>query len=374
MVQKSPRQTNIQYLREQIFRFFDLIVSERTFLLFIAALFFVAGLVSPYPQIAMWFGFAVAGYSAVANDSIQTIGTFIVSNQDKKWWYLWIYISIIFLVTVGYSWYVYDGDVSHQRLLSKGFSEAPTTFSVLQLSAPIFLIILTRLRMPVSTTFLLLNVFSSSGEAIGGVIGKSLSGYGIAFISSIVFFSLVKKYGKFIFKGKPHPSWTYIQWLTSGLLWSVWVMQDAANIAIFLPRSLSFWQFLAFALFIVLGLGFLFYLKGDRIQKIVDEKTEIKDVRAATLVDFVYAIILWYFKIVNNIPMSTTWVFLGLLGGRELAMSLQAKGQQVLKLRVAALMIFKDVAFAAIGLLVSLVLAISINETIKAKLIEYFFN
>lgn len=374
MVQKSPRQTNIQYLREQIFRFFDLIVSERTFLLFIAALFFVAGLVSPYPQIAMWFGFAVAGYSAVANDSIQTIGTFIVSNQDKKWWYLWIYISIIFLATVGYSWYVYDGDVSHQRLLSKGFSEAPTTFSVLQLSAPIFLIILTRLRMPVSTTFLLLNVFSSSGEAIGGVIGKSLSGYGIAFISSIVFFSLVKKYGKFIFKGKPHPSWTYIQWLTSGLLWSVWVMQDAANIAIFLPRSLSFWQFFAFVLFIVLGLGFLFYLKGDRIQKIVDEKTEIKDVRAATLVDFVYAIILWYFKIINNIPMSTTWVFLGLLGGRELAMSLQAKGQQVLKLRVAALMIFKDVAFAAIGLLVSLVLAISINETIKAKLIEYFFN
>ena len=374
MVQKSPRQTNIQYLREQIFRFFDLIVSERAFLLFIAALFFVAGLVSPYPQIAMWFGFAVAGYSAVANDSIQTIGTFIVSNQDKKWWYLWIYISIIFLATVGYSWYVYDGDVSHQRLLSKGFSEAPTTFSVLQLSAPIFLIILTRLRMPVSTTFLLLNVFSSSGEAIGGVIGKSLSGYGIAFISSIVFFSLVKKYGKFIFKGKPHPSWTYIQWLTSGLLWSVWVMQDAANIAIFLPRSLRFWQFFAFVLFIVLGLGFLFYLKGDRIQKIVDEKTEIKDVRAATLVDFVYAIILWYFKIINNIPMSTTWVFLGLLGGRELAMSLQAKGQQVLKLRVAALMIFKDVAFAAIGLLVSLVLAISINETIKAKLIEYFFN
>jgi hypothetical protein len=354
--------------------FFDLIVNERAFLLFVAALFFIAGLVSPYPKIAMWFGFAVAGYSAVANDSIQTIGTFIVSNQDKKWWYLWIYIGLIFFVTVFYSWYLYDGDVSHQRLLSKGFNEAPTSFSVLQLSAPIFLIILTRLRMPVSTTFLLLNVFSSSGDAIGGVIGKSLSGYGIAFIASIIFFSLVQKYGRFIFKGKPHPSWTIAQWITSGMLWSVWVMQDAANIAIFLPRSLSVWQFLAFAIFIFLGLGFLFYLKGDRIQKIVDEKTDIKDVRAATLVDFVYAIILWYFKIISNIPMSTTWVFLGLLGGRELSMSFQAKGIQLLKLKSAFRMIGKDVLFAGIGLVVSLILAISINETIKEKLINYFFE
>ena len=30
-------------------------------------------------------------------------------------------------------------------------------------------------------------------------------------------------------------------------------------------------------------------------------------------------LILWYFKEYNNIPMSTTWVFVGLLCGRELA-------------------------------------------------------
>ena len=29
--------------------------------------------------------------------------------------------------------------------------------------------------------------------------------------------------------------------------------------------------------------------------------------------------VLWYFKIYNDIPMSTTWVFIGLLAGRELA-------------------------------------------------------
>jgi hypothetical protein len=37
-----------------------------------------------------------------------------------------------------------------------------------------------------------------------------------------------------------------MQWITSGTLWAVWVMQDAANIAVFLPRSLSIGQFLGF--------------------------------------------------------------------------------------------------------------------------------
>lgn len=229
--------------------------------------------------------------------------------------------------------------------------------------------------MPVSTTFLLLNVFSSSGEAIVDVIKKSLSGYGISFMVSILFFFLVDRFAKFIFKGKPHPAWTIVQWVTSGALWSVWVMQDAANIAIFLPRSLSFWEFFSFTSFVVLGLGFLFYMKGDRIQKIVDEKSEIKDVRAATMVDFIYAIVLYYFKEVSNIPMSTTWVFLGLLGGRELAYSIKQSGkfQKGRRSFMAALrMIGKDVLFALIGLAVSLILAVSINDTLKDALINYF--
>jgi len=313
----------------------------------------------------MWFGFAVAGYSSVANDSIQTIGTFIVSNKNSKWWKLWIYIGVIFLITISFSWFKYDGDVSYQRLMSEGFSEAPTSFTFLQLAAPIFLIILTRLRMPVSTTFLLLNVFSTSGDAIIGVISKSFTGYFIAFIGSIIFFSLIHRYAKKLFKGKAHGSWTIVQWITSGFLWSVWVMQDAANIAIFLPRSLGVFQFLFFAIFIFFGLGVLFYLKGDRIQKIVDEKTEITDVRAATLVDLFYAIILYYFKEVSNIPMSTTWVFLGLLGGRELAITFIKRNHKNKPLKQSILLITKDVGYALIGLIVSLVLAILINPLLK---------
>jgi len=31
--------------------------------------------------------------------------------------------------------------------------------------------------------------------------------------------------------------------------------------------------------------------------------------------------VLWYFKDLNNLPLSTTWIFVGLLTGRELAIS-----------------------------------------------------
>lgn len=72
---------------------------ERNFLTFIVVAFMLAMFATPYPQIGMWVGFIFAAYAAVANDSIQTLGTFIASNQDKKWWVLWVFIGGIFLAT-----------------------------------------------------------------------------------------------------------------------------------------------------------------------------------------------------------------------------------------------------------------------------------
>ena len=96
-------------LREIIYQFFDVVREERSFLLLVAVLFLVAGFIYPYPGIAMWFGFVLAAYSAVSNDSIQTIGTFIASNADRKWYVLWLYIGTIFLVTVTVGWLTNDG-------------------------------------------------------------------------------------------------------------------------------------------------------------------------------------------------------------------------------------------------------------------------
>ena len=69
------------------------------------------------------------------------------------------------------------------------------------------------------------------------------------------------------------------------------------------------------------GLGFMLREKGGKIQKIVLDKHSTKFIRSATIIDFVYWIILFIFKEVNNIPMSTTWVFVGLLTGRGVSYS-----------------------------------------------------
>ena len=82
--------------------------TERSFLLFIILAFMAAMFSTPYSQVAMWVGFIFAAYAAIANDSIQTLGTFIASNQDKKWWVLWIFIGGIFISTMSYSWLTVD--------------------------------------------------------------------------------------------------------------------------------------------------------------------------------------------------------------------------------------------------------------------------
>lgn len=343
----------------------SMVRGERLFLVLLAAGFTVAALVYRSPAIAMWFGFGVAAYSVVANDSIQTIGTFIASNRHQKWWVLWLFIGGIFVATVTYSWFAYGGDVSSGRLASKGFSEAPTSFSYLQVAAPLVLLVLTRLRMPVSTTFLLLSSFATTASSIGSVLSKSLLGWVVAFGAAALVWGLAQKAFDRWFTGEAHPAWRVGQWVTSGLLWSVWIMQDAANIAVYLPRSLSWVELLGFVGLVVVGLGLLFRMGGEKVQKVVDEKSNIVDVRAATVVDVVYAGILYYFKVLSDVPMSTTWVFIGLLGGRELAMALHKSSG--IGVKGAAKLIGKDLLSVTIGLLVSLALAYAVNDAFRTE-------
>lgn len=348
--------------------FLDLIRTERVFLGLLTAGFLVATLTYDVPFVAMWVGFTVAGYSAVANDSIQTIGTFIASNRQQKWWVLWLFIGGIWLATVGYSWVNYDGDVTYQRLAAKGFEDTPESFSFLQVAAPLFLLVLTRMRMPVSTTFLLLSSFAAGAASIAKVAVKSLAGYGVAFTVAIVVWLAASRAMDRWFTGEPHRLWRPFQWVTSGLLWSVWIQQDAANIAVYLPRSMAAWEFAVFAGVVFVGLGLLFKIGGERVQEIVDEKSGVVDVRAATVIDLVYAVILYVFKIYSNVPMSTTWVFIGLLGGREIAMAIRNSSE--LSVKDAGKLLAKDIAFAGIGLIVSLALAYAVNEDFRRQVLE----
>lgn len=374
---KKPIDQNInqEVLSKKAYSLFDFTKKERPFLIVICVLISIAGLVTPYTYAAMWFGFALAAYAAIANDSIQTIGTFIASNQTKKWYWLWLFMGSIWIATVFYSWYNFNGDVTYERLSVPGLDKAPESFVFLQLAAPIVLLILTRMRMPVSTTFLLLNVFTYKAGTIVEVMFKSFIGYLLAFVLAIAVWFILERFVKNYLKGKAKSYWIYLQWITSGILWSVWIMQDAANIAVFLPRQLSPIEFSVYAGFVFLGLGFLFYMKGDKIQSIINEKTDVTDVRAATIVDLVYAVILFYFKMYNKVPMSTTWVFIGLLAGREVAIAL-GKNAKAKKRGTWVIRAFnlagKDILKATIGLIVSLILAFVINKGVRQEIIDLF--
>lgn len=331
-----------------------------------------------FGQSAMWVGFFFAAYAAVSNDSIQSLGTFIESNKHREWWVLWLFTGAIFLAVVTFSWFFFDGDVTYQRLLDEdGVTKYPhpNEFSFFQIVAPLVLIILTRLRMPVSTTFLLLSVFSANSDGITSVVIKSWSGYVMAFILSFLIwylsYNIIRKYFK---SRKTHVLWTVVQWIVSGTLWGVWVMQDGANIAVFLPRQQNGFEFIIFASTIFIGLGLLYYLRGDKIQQVVSEKVRISDVRAATLVDFSYVILLIYKLFISTVPLSTTWVFLGIIGGREIAISLIRRKTGKQHKKKALRMVGKDFSYAMIGLFISIALASGANEGIRNEVWGFFLN
>lgn len=77
-------------MKQKVQNFFG---SNVQFLAVTISLIAVAGIVFRQPVIAMWFGFAVAGFSAVSNDSIQTLGTFLSSNRKVNWFNLWLFIA-----------------------------------------------------------------------------------------------------------------------------------------------------------------------------------------------------------------------------------------------------------------------------------------
>ncbi|MDX1666577.1 MAG: hypothetical protein R3350_05090 [Saprospiraceae bacterium] len=303
--------------------------------------------------IIMWAGFILAGYSVVGNDSIQTLGTFLSSNEHRPWYVLWFFAGSILTVTLVYGWYHYGGDVSYDRLAKYPL---PTNFAWYYLLPPLVLMGLTRTGIPVSTSFLILTFFNEKNLADMTI--KSVSGYGVAFVAAIIIYIIItnsveKRFIETELTEKAARIWVPLQWLSTGFLWSQWLIQDFANIYVYLPRDLSL-SSLLITLFILLSLlGYIFYSKGGAIQEIVKAKTNTVDIRSATIIDATYGMVLLYFKELNNVPMSTTWVFIGLLAGREIAIRFQLQkkiSRDTLK------MVGLDLAKILFGLVVSILL------------------
>lgn len=403
-------------------------------------------------------GFMLASYSVIANDSIQTLGTFLHSNAHRKWWMLWLYSSTIMVAVVLYGWANYNGDVSYDRLdkvyakmvdfksarqalkavetsdivtqdpsvgewvqsIREGLKGAETVYLgdntlleqqlqtwsaemqslrdstsrpdwnaqqqtlLAQASSatdaaiddmlghrdvrdffkwyyvlpPIVLLLLTYFGFPVSTSFLILITFQPA--VLGSMLLKSVSGYFLAFVVAIIVYLTVMRAVEKHWRLKDNAGisrwWVLAQWSSTAFLWSMWLIQDMANVFVYVPRPLPLVALVLCVCWMVAIQGFIFYTKGGKIQQIVTTKTNTHDIRSATIVDLIYGVVLYFFKIQSNVPMSTTWVFIGLLAGREFAFSLGYR-KDGLTLRSAAKLMGRDAGKVIIGLLVSIALA-----------------
>ena len=134
------------------------------------------------------------------------------------------------------------------------------------------------------------------------------------------------------------------------------MIQDLANIVVYLPRQLDLVT-LAGCIAVLLLHAWIFYRRGGEIQRIVTTKINTQDIRSATVIDFIYALILLFFKELSDVPMSTTWVFLGLLAGREFGIALDT---HLRSNRATALIAAKDAFKGALGLAASIAVALGV--------------
>ncbi len=306
-------------------------------------------------------GFGLAGWSVIANDSIQTLGTFIASKSKWfKWYILAGSASFMMAIVLIYGWWAYDGDISFGRLTRIPYQEIQWYHAV----APGILLLLTRIGIPVSTTFLVLSAFAST-VVLEKMLLKSVVGYGLAAVIAYICWIAISKFinEKFdeITTGWKIAFWRNAVWVSSAYLWAAWLSHDVANIAVYLPRQLDVTLLLIVISYFTILLFYIFYIQGGAIQKVVLDKTGTRYARSATIINTIYAAVLYYFKELNDLPMSTTWVFVGLLCGRELAISTMNKEY---KFKYVFPLIGKDFIKMIFGLSISVGIVLAIHYII----------
>ena len=256
-----------------------------------------------------------------------------------------------------YGYLARDGDLSYGRL-----ARIPEmlVFEWWTLIPPLVILVLTRFGIPVSTTFLILIVFNPRG--LESMFVKSMIGYAMTIAVGYLVYRLVMRglERRFIETSRDPPAawWTVLQWGSTGFLWSMWLIQDLVNIAAYLPRSVGPGLLIAVLAVMLALLAWIFYRRGGEIQHIVTTKINTRDVRSATVIDFIYGSILLFFKEWSDVPMSTTWVFLGLMAEREFAIGMDT---WLRTNRETAMIVVKDAFKAAIGLGISIAMALGLR-------------
>jgi hypothetical protein len=327
-------------------------------------------------------GFLLAGAAVIGNDALQTLGTFLAANRGRIPRPLQaLYLCALLCAVLLLGWSRGGGEASWGRLAS---FPLPERFLWVDLLPPLAVLALTRLGAPVSTTFLLLTAFQPAN--LPTLLRQSLLGYGGGLLGGALVYGLgvglvawwlerpegeqegvpagpAEGVPPGPAEGSPQAwGWLAVQWLAAGWLWSQWLIQDLANVSVYLPRQLAA-RPMALSLAALCGAVCLLLARGGgAIQQRLTNKSQMDDPRSAALLTGLYGLILAGFAAVSRRPLSTTWVFLGLLAGRELALQLRwrQRGQEPERsVAAVASLLGGDIARAALGLAVSVAVALT---------------
>ena len=158
-------------------KIFNILFSNKNniFILFLIVLSFV-----PF-KIGTSFSWIITSLTTLfllQNNSFQVLGTFFSTNKRTARWKLWVFLSLLFILTVVFSWYFYNGEIHFGKLDNINFLDK---LNIFHLFIPILLYFFTSKKIPVSATLLIFATFSSK-NTITHIIEKSLSAYFLSFV------------------------------------------------------------------------------------------------------------------------------------------------------------------------------------------------
>ncbi len=152
---------------------------------------------------------------------------------------MWLYACSILVAVLVYCWVTNLGDAAFGRL--ETFPAPAGSLAWIHIIPPLFILALTRFGVPVSTTFLVLTVFAPTN--LGATPLQSLIGYGVAIVAGLALYLVVARFLESHFIAiRDHPPgayWVALQWLSTAFLRSQWLIQDLANIFVYLPRTVG---------------------------------------------------------------------------------------------------------------------------------------
>lgn len=301
-------------------------------------------------SLSMGVGFVLAAWAVMGNDAVQTIGTFLSSNAERtakstQMLFLCSITSGVLLM----GWWLNHGDPAWGRLTADTNAfPLPHPLSWIYLIPPAAVLVLTRWGAPVSTSFLVLSCFQPANS--GALINSSTTGYILAFAMGLMAYGVGVRLPEQWRPGNDgNNAWLALQWLATALLWSQWLIQDMANVFVYLPRQLTATAMVTCTAGLCLAICLLVARGGGPMQAVLRSKSSSTDLVSATVIDTLFGICLLVQSLMSTVPLSTTWMFLGLLAGRELALR-PAEPGSVLQT------IGADVGKALVGVIVSLLI------------------